>query len=328
MSLLLVLLTGLLLTACQPSAGEKVYRETRFLFDTEVYIEAYGGASSEDVQQAGERAMEQIATLDQAANFYAADSEITMLNEAAGLETVALSEDTFALLERALEIAELTNGAFNPAVGPFVELWQTAKTDGVLPTEEEVALLLPLADYKKIELDAAQRTAFLQEEGMSVDLGAIAKGFAVERAVEILQEGGVESAIVRAGGNVYALGEKPDGTSWRVGIRNPFQLDETIKFVELHNQAVDTSAIYEQNFSINGKEYGHIIDPRTGYPAEGTASSTIITTSPSLADALSTAVFILGHEEGAALIETIPETESFIIEVGQGTRSLVPLFFS
>ena len=310
-----------LLTACVPSENDEVYRETKFLFDTEVYIEAYGS----DAEKAGKKAMKKMATIDQRANFYSVDSEITLLNGSAGKKPVPLSEDTFELLERALEIAELTNGAFEPTIGPLVQRWQRAKTDEELPSSVEIENLLQLIDYKKVVLDSDHLTAYLPEADMSIDLGAIAKGFAVEKGMKILMKAGIDSAMVRSGGNVYTIGEKPDGTSWRVGIRNPLQLDEKIGYVEPQNQVVDTSGNYEQSFKINGKEYGHIINPRTGYPAEGTASSTIIANSPSLADALSTAVFILGPEKGIALIEEIPETEVYIID-SNGSRYISSRF--
>lgn len=305
---ILIFLIGIL-TACQSSSAEEVYRETRFLFDTEVYMEAYGPGA----EKACKKAMDRMASIDQAANVYSDESEIAKLNEAAGKNSVSLSEDMIKLLERSLEIAEMTNGTYDPAIGPIVQLWQTAKTEEILPSSDEIKRLLQLVDYKKVELDTVHLTAFLPETGMSMDLGAITKGFAVEKGMEILKEAEIESAMVRAGGNVYSIGNKPDGTSWKVGIRNPLQPDETVGYLEPQNQVVDTSGNYEQRYIIKGKEYSHIIDPHTGYPAEGAASSTIITNSPSLADALSTAVFILGDKKGMALIEDIPETEGFII---------------
>ncbi|MFB6468126.1 FAD:protein FMN transferase [Cytobacillus sp. Hz8] len=308
MFFILVLLASLL-TSCQPSKSEEVFRETKFLFDTEVYIEAYGSGS----ERAGKKALERMAAIDQVTNFYSKSSEISKLNAAAGKKTVSLSQDTFELLERSLEIADLTKGAFDPAIGPLVQLWQTAKREKTLPSSKEIKSHLPLTNYRKIDLNANHYTAFLPTIGMSIDLGAIAKGFAVEKGMEILKEAGIQSAMVRAGGNIYTIGEKPDKSSWRVGIRNPLQLDETLGYVEPHNQVVDTSGNYEQSFTIDGKKYGHLIDPRTGYPAEKTASSTIIAKSPALADALATATFILGKKEGLKLIKDTPDVEGMII---------------
>lgn len=296
----------LFLTACK---SEEVYRETRFLFDTEVFIEAHG-AGAEIV---GSEAMEKMATFDQAANTYSANSELTKVNKAAGVEPIAVSEDIFQLLQRSLEIADLTNGIFEPTIGPLVQLWQKAKVEEVLPTTEEVEKHRLLVDYKKVILDDEHKTAFLPEIGMSLNLGAIAKGYAVELGINILKEAGISSAMVRAGGNVYTLGSKPDGTSWQIGIRDPHHLDRMIGYVELLNQVVDTSGDYEQFFTLEGVNYGHILDPRTGYPVEGIASSTVITESPALADALSTTIFILGKDEGITFIEKIPHTAAIII---------------
>jgi thiamine biosynthesis lipoprotein len=304
--LVIVFLLFFLTTGCHSA---EPYQETKFLFDTEVYIEAYGP----NAEKAVNKAMEKMAAIDQEANFYSEDSEIALLNQSAGKNAVHLSKDTFELLEKSLEIAELTSGAFDPAVGPFVQIWQTAKAEEVIPSEEKILQLLPLVDYKRVIIDSDNLTAYLPEAGMSIDLGAITKGFAVEKGMKILKEAGIKSAMVRAGGNVYTIGKKANGNSWRVGIRNPLQLDKTIGYIEPINQVVDTSGNYEQSFSINGHDYGHIINPRTGYPVEGTTSCTIIAENPALADALSTAVFVLGHEEGLALIEKTPKVEGFMV---------------
>lgn len=315
-----VLLTTFL-TACQSPKSEEVYRETRFLFDTEVYIEVYGPGA----EQNGMKALKKMAAIDRAANRYSKDSEISKLNQAAGKMPVVLSKDTFDLLQESLKIADLTNGIFDPAIGPFVQLWLKAKSDKVLPSSEEIQKYLPLIHYKKVRLDPANKTAFLPESGMSIDLGAIAKGFAVEQAMSILKKAGITSAMVRAGGNIYTIGTKPDGSSWKIGIRDPHKLDSTIGYLEPLNQVVDTSGMYEQFFTVAGKKYGHIIDPRTGLPAEKTASCTIITDHPALADALSTAVFILGKEKGLALMKEFPRTEGIVIGT-DGSRAMSPGF--
>lgn len=308
LSSFLVILIGFF-TACRSSQSEEVYRETRFLFDTEVFIEAYGTRAEDAIRKAIE-VMDEI-NLD--ANFYSEDSEITKLNNAAGLHTVTLSSHTFELLQSSLQIAHLTNGAFDPTIGPLVRLWQKAKEENILPTVEEIKEIIHLVDYNELILDSENLTAFLPKQGMSIDLGAIAKGYAVEKGMEVLRAEGITSALVRAGGNVYTIGTKPDDSLWKVGFRDPHQLENTIGFIEAENIAVDTAGNYEQSIVVNGQSIGHIINPQTGYPVEYIASCAIISTNPTLADALSTAVITLGAENGLELIETIPDTEGIIV---------------
>lgn len=299
----------ILLTACQSRLYEEVFRETQFLFDTEIYIEAYG----KNAQFAGKEALKQMAIIDEVANVYSSESEMTKLNEAAGVHPINLSEDGYNLLYRALEIADMTEGLFDPTIGPLVKLWAEAKETMTLPRSIEIAKALKLVNYKNVILDSTNKSAFLPYSGMSVDLGSITKGYAVEQAVNILKEADITSAIVRAGGNVYTIGKKPDGSAWQVGIRNPLELDNVIGYVQLQDNVMDTSGDYEQYFELDGKRYTHIIDPRTGYPVEGTSSSTVVTDSPSLADALSTSLFILGEDEDKTLFDNFSNVQWLIV---------------
>lgn len=307
-SLVPVILLGLLVS-CKTTDSTEVYRETEFLFNTEVFIEAYG----KDAEKAGKKAMEIMEKIDRAANRYSDNSEITKLNKAAGKQPIALSKEMYELLHHSLELAELTEGMFEPTIGPLVQTWQTAKEKESLPMADIIEEQLQLVDYKKVILDSRDKTAFLLEPGMSMDLGAVTKGFAVKKGMTVLREAGITSAIIRAGGNVYTIGTKPDGSKWRIGIRDPLNPEKTIGYLEPDNQVIDTSGNYEQYFNMNSQAYGHIINPRTGYPADTVAGCTIITDQPSLADALSTAAFILGSDKGIDLVEAIPNTEGIII---------------
>lgn len=304
-----VLLILSFLTSCNSSGTKDVYRETKFLFHTEVFIEAYG----KDAEKAVKEAIQKMAVIDQAANSYSENSEITQLNKASGKQPVALSEDLFNLLDYSLEIAEQTGGAFDPTVGPLVELWQTAELEQTLPSKEQIQETLQLVNYKNVIMNSDSLTAFLLQPGMSIDLGAITKGFAVEKGMAILKEHGISNAMIRAGGNVYTIGTKPDGSKWQIGIRDPLHPQRTIGYLEPIDQVVDTSGNYEQFFTLDDKSYGHIIDPHSGYPADKAASCTIITDRPALADALSTAALILGANEGLKLLERIPDTEGIMV---------------
>lgn len=298
-----------LLTSCNSSGTNEVYRETEFLFHTEVFIEAYGKNAEKGIKVA----IEKMATIDQAANSYSENSEVTRLNKAAGKQPIAVSKDIFDLLDYSLKMAEMTDGAFDPTVGPLVKLWQKANSEQTLPSAEQIQETLQLINYKNVIMNSDNMTVFLTEPGMSIDLGAITKGFAVEKGLEILKEAGITSGMIRAGGNIYTIGTKENGEAWQVGIRDPFNLENTIGYLEPINQVVDTSGNYEQFFTLDDKSYGHIIDPHSGYPAEKAASCAIITDRPALADALSTASFTLGTDKGIELIEAVPETEGIMI---------------
>ncbi|KGK90451.1 hypothetical protein DP73_07375 [Desulfosporosinus sp. HMP52] len=305
----LLILLSFFLVACSPNPSKDIYRGAQFLFDTEVFIEAHGPGA----QEAGLKAMGKMTTLDQACNIYSLDSELTALNQAAGEKPVPLSDDTFFLIQRSLEAAKLTKGIFDPTIGPLVQLWQKAKSLETLPTSEEIRKVLILVDYKKVILNPDLKTAFLPTTGMSIDLGGIAKGYAVEQAINSLNQAGISSAMVIAGGNIGTINTKPDGTPWRVGIKDPQQPDCIIGYLEPSNQVVDTSGNYERYFTQEGKKYGHVLNPRTGRPTNGFASCTILTDSPTMADALSTTLLILGTE-GLTLINDLPNTQALLID--------------
>lgn len=311
----LLVLLSLFLTACNPNPFEETYQGTQFLFDTEVFIEAHGPGAEE----AGLKAMEKMQALDRACNIYSPDSELTALNQAAGEEPVSLSDDTFHLVQRSLEAGELTKGIFDPTIGPLAQLWRKAKLEETLPSSDEIQKLLILVNYKKVILDPDHKTAFLPTSGMSLDLGGITKGYAVEQAIGILNQAGISSAMVVAGGNISTIGTKLDGSPWRVGIRDPQKPDGIIGYLEPINQVVDTSGNYERFFTVEGKSYGHVLDPRTGRPAVGVASCTIMTDNPTMADVLSTTALILGTEEGLTLIECIPNAKAIMID-SNGSR--------
>ncbi|WP_176786025.1 FAD:protein FMN transferase [Desulfosporosinus hippei] len=286
-----------------------MYQETDFLFDTEVFIEAHGPGA----QEAGLIAMGKMRALDRACNIYSPDSEVTALNQAAGEKPVPLSSDTFHLIQRSLEAGKLTNGIFDPTIGPLVKLWQEAKSKETLPTSEEIQKVLTLVDYKKVILNPDLKTAFLPTVGMSIDLGGIAKGYAVEQGINSLKQAGISSAMVVAGGNIGTINTKPDGTPWRVGIKDPQKPDCIIGYMEPRNQVVDTSGNYERFFTQEGKKYGHVLNPRTGRPTDRFASCTILTDSPTMADVLSTTLLILGTE-GLILINDLPNTQALLID--------------
>ena len=225
------------------------------------------------------------------------DSELGAVNAAAGLHAVAVHDDVLYVVGRALYYARLSDGAFDPSIGPLVKLWGINTDHARVPSQEEIDAVLPLVDWRKVVLDENSHTLFLQEEGMALELGGIAKGYAADELVKILSARRVRRAIVDLGGNVYVYGKKKDGSDWKVGVKNPLAAEgEPALVLSLEKTlSVVTSGVYERFFVADGIRYHHILDTRTGRPAEsGCLSATIVSSSSLEADALSTTAFILG----------------------------------
>jgi thiamine biosynthesis lipoprotein len=230
-------------------------------------------------------------------------SEIAHINKAAGDFPVKVSADTFFLIEASLSFAEQSRSAFNPAMGPLVSLWNITgfnPLEDSLPLPEQVSKALQKTDYSKIILNKDAETVFLQEEGMALDLGGIAKGWAADELVKILSDNKIPYAIINLGGNIYAYGSKDTGEAWNIGIKNPFDSNAPpVIRIETYSASIVTSGVYERFFMKDGIMYHHILDSVTGYSVQnGLVSVTIVDPSSMAADALSTLVFALGREKG------------------------------
>ena len=266
-----------------------------FAMDTYMTISAYGEAA----EAALDEAEAELIRLDTLLAAEDADSEIGMLN--AGGEG-AVSADTLYLVSRAQEIHEMTSGAFEIAIYPVKQAWGFTDQNYRVPGDDEIEALLPLADSKLIRIDEKGKQIKLERDGMAIDFGGIAKGYASERLTEIFDSYGVKG-LINLGGNVQAWGEKADGSDWRVGIRMPETMEtaaDYIGVVSTHEDAVITSGGYERYFEQGGKIYHHILDPETGRPsASGLVSVTIVSKDGVLADGLSTALYVAGLEKAS-----------------------------
>lgn len=261
-----------------------------FAMDTYMNVTAYGVGANEAVR----RAEEEIERLDSLLSTGDQNSEIYQINQNGG---GILSEDTAYLVERSLDLYQSTNGAFDIAIYPVMKAWGFTDDNFRVPEEEELQELLTLTDVNDISYDSRTKEISFQKEGMQIDLGGIAKGYTSARIMDIYRECGIKSGLVNLGGNVQALGTKTDGGKWRVAVQNPQDTDQYIGVLSIQDKAVITSGGYERYFEQDGKTYHHIIDPKTGYPAEnGLISVSIVTADGTLADGLSTSVFIMGKE--------------------------------
>ncbi len=274
------------------------------------------------VELAVNRAVAEIARLDAMMTTWTNSSEVARINAGAGGDgVVAVSAETFEVLDRSLWIARQSAGAFDITVGAFKGLWKFDEdNDGSLPRRADVLARLPLVDYRGLVLDASRRTARLARAGQSITLGGIAKGLIVDRAVAKLRASGLTDFLVQAGGDMYAAGRRGD-RPWRVGIQDPRaggeharSADTSFALLPLEDSAFNTSGDYERFVIQGGKRYHHILDPRTGYPVSHTRSVTVLAPTSFLADTLDTAVFVLGAERGMELIASVPGVEAVIVD--------------
>jgi len=227
-------------------------------------------------------------------------SDTARLNLGAGLEPVELSSSFIYVLDKALDYAELSGGAFNPALGPLIKLWDIGG-EARIPSIFEIEEALELSNYRELEI---YPQAMLLRRGMALDLGAIVKGYALDELRKILIEEEIDRAILDLGGDVYVHGARPSGDPWRVGLQDPREgLGGYLGIINAQDASIATSGTYQRYFEIEGRRYHHLLSPFTGYPVEnGLMSVTVISRSGIEADALATAAFVLGWEEGRALI--------------------------
>ncbi|MGH9785733.1 MAG: FAD:protein FMN transferase, partial [Terriglobia bacterium] len=255
---------------------------------------------------------------DQVMSDYRDDSELTRLNRDGAKGLVPLSDDLFAVLRKSVEYSRLTDGAFDVTIGPAVDAWRQAAKEGRVPDGPQRNRWLSRVGHSLLRFDESQQAAGFDRAGMRVDLGGIGKGWAVDRAAEILRQRGIESALINAGtSSVYAVGAPPGQAAWKVAVRHPQREDDLLAVVLLRDESLSTSADYEQSHQVAGKAYSHILDPRTGRPVEVMWSSTVIAPEGAESDALSTAAFVLGLERAEAMLR---KRGLAAILAGQGSR--------
>ena len=273
--------------------------------------------SQRQVTRAIEGALASINDVNDLMSTYVAASEISKLNESGPGEMVDVSSITFEVLKESVGYGELSGGAFDVTVMPLVELWgfYPAKK-GVVPRDEEIEKMLGKVGFGKLVLDEAALKAGFKTAGMRVDLGGIAKGYAVDRAVAVLKKHGVLNGLVEIGGEVGAIGTNKDGEPWRVGLQHPNStLQRVMAVIDLSDASIATSGDYQNFFEAGGVRYSHIIDPSTGRPVKNNVCSvTVVAPTCIESDALSTAISVMGVKKGMKLIEARSDLEGIIIE--------------
>jgi FAD:protein FMN transferase len=314
-ALLVFVATLVVLSIGDSSGSTGPVSDSTQLLGTILHITIHDGGYDERLI---ERAFDRVAEIERRMSTSEDDYETTELlavNRAAGRESVVVSADTFGVLQSAREFSDLTAGAFDVTIWPLVRLWGIGSHGTSVPDEDRIAAAQDLVDYRRLQLEPEERRVALPESGMGVDVGAIAKGYAADEAAGILREAGVEHALLDFGGNILVIGDKPDGSPWRIGIQRPdAERTRFLGILSVVDRTVVTSGPYERFFVEDGVRYHHILDVSTGYPARnGLHQVSIVATRSIDADALSTATFVLGREAGMRLIESLPDVEAVFV---------------
>ncbi|WP_195956600.1 MULTISPECIES: FAD:protein FMN transferase [Dorea] len=304
--------SALLLTGCSGAKSstqtDQDLTYTDMLFDTVIKIQILDPAD-ESILDGLKKLCEKYDTMFSATN---TDSELYKLNHANG-QPFTVSSETANLIQEGIHYSELSGGAFDLTIEPVSALWDFKADKPTVPSSDAIAQAVSHVDYTKVDIQ--DNTVTLEDPEAGIDLGAIAKGYIADQVKTYLKKQGIKHAIINLGGNVDVIGTKPDGSKYNIGIQKPFdESGEAITSVQLKDQTVVTSGIYERYFKKNGKLYHHILDPRTGYPCENNLYSvSIITDSSTKADALSTTCFLLGYEKGMELIQSMDGVEAIFI---------------
>lgn len=258
---------------------------------------------------------------------YEGVNNLATVNANAGDAPVAVDDKILDMIEYAISMDALTDGRMNIAMGGVLKIWQSYREAGL--NDPEQAVLPPMdallaanmhASISNIILERTAGTLYITEASTQLDVGAVAKGYAAQRAIAAMREAGVTSMLLSLGGNVCSIGTRPDGTGWKVGIQNPYA-GQTLCVVQVSGQSVVTSGTYERYYTVGGKRFHHIIDPETLMPSKRYDSVTVISSDSALADALTTGLFCMPIDEGMALVERLPETEALWV-LSDGTQSM------
>lgn len=300
-----------LVTMTRVQADALSSREYRYLMGTSVLVEVHG-QDADRRKAAIDEAFAAMSEVDRLMSNYRADSELTRMNREAATRDVELSEPLYRVLEAGQRVSRDSNGAFDMTVGPLVGLWGFFDKKPHLPSAVELDAIRPVVNFRNLLLDPVRRTARFVRPGVEIDLGGIAKGFAVEIAAQAIARRDL-SGLVDAGGNQFVVGTPVGKTGWTFGIKNPDDTSSLVGVVEVAHGSVATSANYANFLAADGQRYGHLLDPRTLRPSTASLSVTILSDDATLADASTKAAFVLGPTEGLAFIDANPALAGLIV---------------
>ncbi len=261
-----------------------------------------------------DKGIKEIERIEKLISSWDKNSQTSNINNNAGIQPVKVDKELFNLIQRAIRISELTDGAFDISYASMDRIWKFDGSMQEMPSKDKIKISVQKVGYQNILLDKENSTVFLTKKGMKIGFGAIGKGYAADKAKELLIRDGVEAGIINASGDMNTWGNQPDHTDWKVAITNPLNKDNAFALLPVVNSAVVTSGNYEKYVILNGKRYSHIIDPRTGYPSEDIVSVTVFAPKAELADALATSIFVMGIDIGLDRINQLTGVESIIID--------------
>lgn len=294
---------------------KKVYKKSRSVMDAFTTITVIS-SSKETAEEAIDAGFAEIEKLDKFLNNFEPESEISTVSKFAGIKTVHVSRETLDLMQKTIGISKITNGAFDPTIAPVYKLWKFSgrPANPSMPSKDAIEHALKLVDYGKIKIDSAASEIYLEEKGMEIDLGGIAKGYAADKAIEAIKAKGIKSALVAIAGDIRGYGLNISGNAWKVGIQNPRPVnpdsekpwEDIFATLNLKDSAISTAGDYQRFFIKDGKRYHHIIGPAAGYPSEsGLISVSVIAPEGYIADGIDTAILILGTDKGVKLLESM-----------------------
>lgn len=296
--------------------AQEPYKRTLKLMGSRFEITVVGKDQVE-ANQYIDLAISEIRRIEKLISSWDPNSQTSLINKNAGIQPVQVDAELFGLIQRGIGISKLTDGAFDISYASMDNIWKFDGSMTVLPSDDSIKASVAKVGYHNIILDKENHTVFLKLEGMKIGFGAIGKGYAADKAKELLMSKGVVAGIINASGDMNTWGKQTNGKDWQVAITNPMDKNKVFALLPVHNGAVVTSGNYEKYVTFNNTRYTHIIDPRSGYPATGIVSVTVFAPKAELADALATSVFVMGKDVGLNRIEQLPKVECVIID-GEG----------
>lgn len=289
-----------------------VVKRAQMQMGTLVTITAVAETES-TAQAAANSGFTEIRRLEELLSTWIPTSELSRVNAAAGSAVVHVSPETMEVVQRSLQAADITDGGFNIAIGSAVEAWSVTERQHI-PTETELQQLIPLVDLHGVHVDVRDQTIFLERAGMRIDVGGIGKGYAADRAVEMMRKAGADAGVVALSGDIKTFGRLPNGLRFPIGIQHPRREGAVLAWIDLQDEAISTAGDYERFFERDGVRYHHILDPKTLQPARRCQSVTVIAREGVWADGLDTGIFVMGPERGMDLVEHLPDVEAIIVD--------------
>lgn len=296
--------------------AQEPYKRTLKLMGSRFEITVVGKDQVE-ANQYIDLAISEISRIQKLISSWDPNSQTSLINKNAGIQPVQVDAELFGLIQRGIGISKLTDGAFDISYASMDNIWKFDGSMTVMPSDDSINASVAKVGYHNIILDKENHTVFLKLEGMKIGFGAIGKGYAADKAKELLMSKGVVAGIINASGDMNTWGKQTNDKDWQVAITNPIDKNKVFALLPVHNGAVVTSGNYEKYVTFNNTRYTHIIDPRSGYPATGIVSVTVFAPKAELADALATSVFVMGKDVGLNRIEQLPKVECVIID-GEG----------